>query len=143
MAKIPAQLHQHINDALYPDTPLVGTVDADGYPRISYRGSTCVFDDDTIAFWDRGTGGVPKSIDDGAKVAVLFQKPELRESLLPMAGTARFYGIASVYYDGPIREQVWEKILEEERERDPDKNGFAVLVRVERAEDLVGDPLAL
>ena len=50
MAKIPRGLHEHINQALFPNTPLIGTVGKDGFPRISLRGSTCVYDDDTIAF---------------------------------------------------------------------------------------------
>ena len=46
MAKIPHALEQHINDALAPNTPLIGSVDRDGYPRISLRGSTCAYDDE-------------------------------------------------------------------------------------------------
>ena len=143
MAKIPKALHEHIDAALSLDTPLVGTIDADGYPRISLRGSTCVFDDETLAFWDRGSGGVNESIADGAKVTVLYRKPELRESLLPMGGVARFFGTATVHRDGPVRQQVWDKILEAERNRDPEQKGFAVLVEVERAENLRGEPLVL
>ncbi len=140
MAKIPTALQPHINDALWPDTPLLGTVDGDGYPRISLRGSTCVFDDETIAFWERSRGGV-SDIADGDKIMVFYQKTELRESLLPFAGVARFFGTATVYKDGPVREKVWDRILQVERERDPERNGFAVLVKVERAEDLRGAPL--
>ncbi|WP_428098919.1 hypothetical protein [Candidatus Rariloculus sp.] len=140
MAKILTALHAHINDALWPDTPLVGTVDADGYPRISLRGSTCVFDDETLAFWERSRGGV-SDIADGDKIMVFYQKAELRQSLLPIAGVARFFGTATVYKDGPLRDQVWNKILQAERDRDPERKGFAVLVKVERAEDLRGGPL--
>lgn len=141
MAKIPTALHRHINDALFPHTPLIGSVDADGYPRVSMRGSTCVFDDETIAFWQRSSGRVSESVEDGDKLSVFFQKPELRESLLPIAGVARFFGTATVYRDGPIRDRVWEIILPVERDRDPEKKGFAVLIKIERAENLRGDPL--
>jgi len=141
MTKIPTELHEHINDALFPETPMIGTVDADGYPRVSIRGSVCVFDDETIAIWERGLGGVNKNIRDGAKVNVYFQKYALTESLLPMAGVARFFGTATVHKDGPIRQQVWDMILAEERERDPEQKGYAILVNVERAEDLSCDPL--
>jgi hypothetical protein len=143
MAKIPRELHDHINAALFPNTPMIGTVDADGFPRISLRGSTCVYDDDTIAFWERSSGGVKQSIRDDAKICVFFQKPELRQSLLPIAGVARFFGTAKVYRDGPIRERVWEIILAAERDKDPERKGFAVLVKVERAEDLRGLPLTV
>ena len=143
MATIPKPLHQHINDALFPNTPMIGSVDRDGYPRISLRGSTCVYDDETIAFWERSSGGVRESIDNGSKLAVFFQKPELRESLLPIAGVARFFGTAEVHREGPVRDKVWEIILEAERKRDPERKGFAVLVKIERAEDLRGQPLQI
>ena len=141
MAKIPQALQQHINDALFPNTPLIGSVDRDGYPRISLRGSTCVYDDETIAFWERSFRSLNESIEDGAKISVFFQKPELRESVLPIAGVARFFGTASVHRSGPVRDRVWSIILEAERQKDPERKGFAVLIKVERAEDLRGQPL--
>jgi hypothetical protein len=36
---------------------------------------------------------------------------------------------------------VWERMVEPEKERDPDKLGRAVLIRIERAEDLRGHSL--
>jgi hypothetical protein len=142
MAKIPSALHEHINQALFPNTPMIGTVGRDGYPRISLRGSTCVYDDETIAFWERSMRGVDASVENGSKVCVFFQKAELRESVLPIAGVARFFGIAEIHREGPVRDRVWDKILQAERDRDPERRGYAVLVRVERAEDLAGHPLA-
>jgi hypothetical protein len=141
MAMIPRALHEHINATLFPNTPLVGSVDRDGYPRISLRGSTCVFDDTTLAFWERSSAGLKESIENCAKLTMFFQKPELRETLLPIAGVARFFGTAEVHRSGPVRDRVWEIILEAERQRDPERKGFAVLIRVERAEDLRGKPL--
>ena len=85
-------LHQHINDALFPNTPLVGSVDRDGYPRISMRGSTCVYDAETLAFWERSAAGLKESVENGAKLTVFFQKPELRQSVLPFPGVALFCG---------------------------------------------------
>jgi hypothetical protein len=38
---------------------------------------------------------------------------------------------------------VWRRLVPPEKDRDPDKKGFAVLIKVERAEDLDGQPLAL
>jgi hypothetical protein len=142
MAEIPLELHEHINEALIPNTPLIGTVDSDGYPRISLRGSTCVYDEETIAFWERSGRGAKENLEDGAKVSVFFQKPELRESILPIAGVARFFGTVTIHTQGEIRDAVWNKILPAERERDPEKNGFAVLIAVERAENLAGQPLS-
>ena len=40
-------------------------------------------------------------------------------------------------------DKVWERLVTPEKERDPHKKGYAVLIRVERAEDLDGQPLKL
>jgi hypothetical protein len=34
-------------------------------------------------------------------------------------------------------------LIQPEKDRDPEKKGFAVLVKIERAEDLSGKPLSL
>ena len=37
----------------------------------------------------------------------------------------------------------WRRLVQPEKDRDPDKKGFAVLIKIERAEDLNGAPLTL
>ncbi|HEY7038323.1 MAG TPA: hypothetical protein VID28_05700 [Methylomirabilota bacterium] len=75
---------------------------------------------------------------------MFFRKPPLRESgLLPRGGTARFYGTAAIHRSGPVYDEVWRRLVQPEKDRDPDRKGFAVLIRVERAEDLGGKPLDL
>jgi hypothetical protein len=103
-----------------------------------------VFDDDHIALWERGRGSTNATIQDGTKVTVFFRKPPLRESgMLPRGGIARFYGTAQVHRSGPIYDAVWERLIEPEKKSDPDKKGYAVLIKVDRAEDLGGNPLNL
>ena len=81
---------------------------------------------------------------DGTKVTVFFRKSPLRESgLLPRGGIARFYGTAKIYKSGPIYEEIWKRLIEPEKKSDPEKTGFGVLIKVERAEDLSGTPLAI
>ena len=71
-----------------------------------------------------------------------FRDPELRTSgVLPGGGIARFYGTAAIHTEGPVRDAVWERMIEPERKADPDKKGYAVLVAIERAEDLMHNPL--
>ena len=80
---------------------------------------------------------------DGTKVTVYFRKPQLRtDGILPKGGIARFYGTARLHKSGPVYEQVWTRLIQPEKDRDPDKKGFAVLIEVERAEELDGAPLA-
>src|SRR5262245_42853127 len=108
------------------------------------RGSTMGFDDDHLARWERGKGSTSGHLRDGTKVTVFFRKPALRESgLLPKGGIARFYGTATIHRAGAAYEHVWTRLVQPEKDRDPDKKGYAVLIAVERAEDLDGQPLTL
>ena len=144
MAKIPKVLHEHI-DTAFPATPcLVGTVLPNGFAQVSPRGSTMVFDDEHIALWERGKGSTNENLRDGTKVTVFLRKPALRESgLLPKGGIARFYGTAAIHRSGPAYEGVWQRLVQPEKDRDPEKKGYAVLIKVERAEDLDGKALDL
>jgi uncharacterized protein len=144
VARIPKALHEHINTAFPAHVCLVGTVLPSGFAQISPRGSTMVFDDEHLALWERGKGSTSEHLRDGTKVTVFLRKPALRESgLLPKGGIARFYGTAAIHRAGAAYEQVWTRLVQPEKDRDPDKKGYAVLIAVERAEDLDGQPLAL
>src|ERR671934_2783339 len=126
MAKIPKVLHEHINTAFPANVCLVATVLPNGFAQVSPRGSTMVYDDDNLALWERGKGSTNANLQDGAKVTVFFRKPPLREAgLLPKGGLARFYGTAKLYKSGAVYEEVWERLVQPEKERDPQKKGFA------------------
>ena len=144
MAKIPAILQPHINTAFPANVCLVGSVLPNGYAQVSPRGSTMAFDDTHIGLWERGKGSTTDNLGDGTPLTVYFRKPQLREEgILPKGGIARFYGRARIYRSGPIYEEVWRRLVQSEKDRDPQKSGFAVLIEVERAEDLDGQPLRL
>jgi len=144
VATIPKVLHEHINTAFPANVCLVATVLPSGFAQVTPRGSTMVFDDDHIGLWERGKGSTTTNLKDGSKVTVFFRKPALREAgILPKGGLARFYGTARILKSGPEYEEVWRRLVQPEKERDPDKKGFAVLIKVERAEDLDGQPLPL
>src|SRR6266446_5667115 len=143
MARIPKILHQQINTAVLTDNVcLIATVLPDGFAQVTPRGSTMVFDDEHIALWERGRGSTTENLSDGSKVTIFFRKSSLRgEGILPLGGIARFYGTAAIHKSGPVYEEVWNRLLQLEKERDPEKKGFAVLIKIERAEDLLGQPL--
>ena len=144
MPKIPKALQSHINAAFPNDVCLVGTVLPSGYVQITPRGSALVFDDGHFSLWERGKGSTAENLADGTKVTIYFRKPQLRaDGILPKGGIARFYGVAQVFKAGPIYEEVWTRLIHPEKDRDPDKKGFAVLIEVERAEELDGTPLKL
>lgn len=144
MATIPKTLQPHINTAFPENVCLVGSVLPDGFAQITPRGSTMVYDDEHIALWERGKGSTTGNLHDGSKMTVYFRKPQLRaDGVLPKGGIARFYGIATIHKSGAAYEEVWRRLVQPEKDRDPDKKGFAVLIKVTQAEDLDGAPLTL
>jgi hypothetical protein len=83
-------------------------------------------------------------LKDETKITVFFRKPQLRETgVLPKGGIARFYGVATLHKSGPIYDEIWNRLIQPEKDRDPEKKGFGVLIKIERAEDLEGAPLDL
>ena len=144
MATIPKTLQPHINGAFPDRVCLEATVLPSGFAQVTPRGSTMVFDDTHLALWERGKGSTNASLADGSKVTVYFRKPQLRaDGVLPKGGIARFYGTAKIVRSGAQYEEVWRRLVQPEKDRDPEKKGFAVLISVERAEDLDGMALTL
>ena len=144
MARIPKTLQPHIDTAFPANVCLVGSALPDGFAQITPRGGTMVYDDEHIALWERGKGSTSANMTDGSPLTVYFRKPQLREEgILPKGGIARFYGHAKIYKSGPVYDEVWRRLVPPEKERDPEKKGYAVLIAVERAEDLAGQPLNL
>ena len=142
MAKIPKILQPHIDTAFPANVCLVASVLPNGFAQVTPRGSTMVLDDQHLALWERGKGSTNANLENGTKVTVFLRKPALRESgLLPKGGIARFYGTAEIHKSGPVYEEIWTRLVQPEKDRDPEKKGFGVRIKVERAEDLDGQPL--
>ncbi|MBT3990947.1 MAG: hypothetical protein HN884_01875 [Rhodospirillaceae bacterium] len=146
MGLVPDWLVDGINTAFPKNVCLVGIALPDGYAQISPRGSVVVYDENTLAIWNRGGGTTAESGSDGSKMTVYFRNSEFGarggNGLLPAGGIARFYGTAEVHKeDGDVREKVWTTMHPKERENDPDKAGHAVLIHLERAEQLNHKPL--
>lgn len=142
MAKIPTILQGPINGA-YPDNVVqIATVLPNGFAQITLRGSVVVLDDEHFGMWERGRGSTNENLTDGTKVTLFYRNMALREQL-PRGGVARFYGTAEVHKSGETYDRIWNEMIEVERERDPDKAGYAILIKCERAEDFTGAPLEL
>jgi len=147
MGLVPDWLVEGINAAFPKNVCLVGVALEDGYAQISPRGSVVVYDENTLGIWNRGGGTTTETIHDGTKITVYFRNSEFGarggNGLLPAGGIARFYGSAEVHLeDDEAREKVWTDMHEKERENDPDKGGHAILIRLERAEQLNHKPLS-
>jgi hypothetical protein len=142
MGAIPKKIQPHIDAAFPQHVCLVGSVQPDGYAQITPRGSTQVYDDDHISLWERGRGSTTGATADGTRLMIYYSNYALmQEGVLPIAGIARLYGRAEVHKSGPIYDRVWERLIQPEKDRDPEKKGWAVLIKIERAEDLLGQLL--
>ena len=142
MAPIPKWIQPHINAAFPDHVCLIGVALGDGYAQIAPRGSTQIFDDHHISLWERGRGAATAHLVEGKKVTVYYANDALRQSgELPIGGIARFYGTAHAHKSGPLYEEVWKRLIEPEKKWDPERKGWAVLIKIERAEDLFGQPL--
>ena len=87
-------------------------------------------------------GNNDANLTDGTPVTIFMRKPALREAgILPKGGILRLYGRAKIHKSGAVYEGVWNRLIEAEKKGDPDKKGYAVLIKIERAEDLAGQPV--
>jgi hypothetical protein len=132
MADDPIQLNDHIrelvNGALMGGYPmLLATVNAQGMPRLSFRGSLSVFSDTQLGFWARnGEGETMEAIAANPNVAMMLRKPDTR-AMLQFTGRARIA-------EGAERDQVYNSAPEFERRADPEKKGVGVVVDLDRVE---------
>src|SRR5204863_226038 len=78
-----------------------------------------------LAYWDRSRRGQLEALGDNPRVCVFYRDPARRVSY-------RFYGQATVHADGPVREQVMARTVQAELDRDPERQGVAIVIRVDR-----------
>ena len=113
---------------------LVGTASKDGEPQISPKGSVMVFDRESLAYWERSKRSALDNVAENPHVVIYFNNQAERVRW-------RFHGKAIVYEDGPIRQEVMDRCVQAELDRDPDRLGVAVLVKVDRITELSGNVL--
>lgn len=135
---IPQKIQPHIDSAFPGHFMTIGTVMPDGFVQISPRGSVQVYDQDHLSTWERGTGRTQAAIRDGSKATFFYANFELAAQGI---GFIRLYGTATVHKNGPVYDKVWERLIEPEKKQDPEQKGFAVVFKIERVEDLRGNPI--
>src|SRR5919109_1881167 len=108
MIKLIDQMRELVNNALANGCPCVlATASADGEPDIGYKGSMMVFDDESLAYWERTRRQHLKNVKENPKVVVLFRDAKTRVGL-------RFHGTASVHEEGALRDQVMARTVKDE-----------------------------
>jgi len=98
----------------------------DGQPDVALKGSLMVWDADHLAWWERGRAETEAAVRANPKVAVLVR------NVMRDRRALRFYGEARIIEDPTMRERVWARVVQIEKDSDPDRQGVAVLMRVDR-----------
>ena len=114
---------------------LVGTASRDGEPQISPKGSVMAFNRDTLAYWERAKRSALHNVAENPRVVVYYYAHAADRVRW------RFHGRATVHEDGPVRQEVMERCVQAELDRDPERLGVAVLIRIDRITDLSGEVL--
>ena len=132
MIKLTDQMRKEIDPALANGCPcLVATISKDGFPNVGYKGSVMVFDDTSLAYWERTLQGTLANVEASPNVMILFRNPTTRAAW-------RFLGKATVHKDGARREQIMARTVQAELDRDPERKGYGVIVAVEKVLPLSG-----
>ncbi len=121
-----SDMAEYVDRAYADGVPcLVATASRDGAPDIAFKGSVMVWDKDHLAFWERARGTTLANLAENPRVAVVYRNAA--------AGKAwRFYGVAELHERGSLRDQIMARTISAELERDPERKGVGVLVRVDR-----------
>ena len=113
-----------VNNAYYNQQVCVIATNNGDEVDLAMKGSFMVWDQDHLAYWERGLNETLAAIRANPHVAVLVRP----KGAPPM----RFYGEAIEVKDPRQREAVYQRVIPEEQARDPEKKGIAVLIRVDR-----------
>ena len=135
MINLTDEMKQLINDSLANGMPcIVATASASGQPGVGYKGSMMAFDHESLAYWERVKRAAFEHVGENAQVVVMFRDTNQRKAW-------KFFGRAIIYSDGPIREEVMNRVVKAELDRDPDRLGLAVVIKIDRIITLGGELL--
>ena len=109
---------------------MIAYVDADGYPHMSYRGTTQVLGAQQLAVWARDpNGGLPNAVVERPRVTLFYRNPEVRQTFV-------FYGRARIATDDSTRTHVYEHSPEFEQGMDPERAGVAIVIELDRVDGI-------
>src|SRR5262245_40140905 len=123
MIELTDEMRKRLATALVDGWPVVAaSVHPDGRPKLSFYGSTQVYDRETLAIWVRNPeAGLLDRIRTNPHLAFLYRNGADRIFW-------QFEGRAAVNEDPAVNDAVYAASPAPERDRDPDRKGTAVLV---------------
>ena len=104
---------------------LVATASKDGSPNLAFKGSVMVWDKDHLAFWERAHGETEAHLNENPKIALVYRNREAGKNW-------RIWGDTTLLRGGEVREGIMARTFEPELDRDPERKGVAVLIRVNK-----------
>lgn len=121
------EMRESLASALADRLPVtVCYVDGDGQPQISFRGTTQVHSSDQLAIWARNpNGGLPNAIGEQPLLSLLYRNPEAQIGW-------QFQGRAHVDESEEARNAIFDASPEAEQNRDPEREGVAIVIDVDR-----------
>ena len=113
-----------VNKALEDGTPcLLATANQAGQPDIAIKGSMMIFDKEHFAWWERSLAEQILQVEENPHVVIFYRNGR---------NLMRVYGDATIHKEGPTREAIHDKTIDVEKQKDPEKKGYGVLVQVNR-----------
>jgi hypothetical protein len=135
MINLTDEMREFINHARDNGSPcIMATASPDGVPNAGYRGSILVYDDECLAYRERGQGAALRALEDSPKAIILF-----RDSASGVGWKLRC--TAELHRDGPVCRQVMDRLAEAGLIQDPQGEGCAVILRVDQVLTLFGEVL--
>lgn len=120
------EMRERIDHSLGEGQPvMVATASAAGVPDLVFKGSMMVFDSEHLAWWERALGTTLANLEENPNVCALYRNMATRTFW-------KFFGVAELHATGPVREAVMARTVQLELDRDPERKGIGVVVRVDR-----------
>lgn len=104
---------------------IFATAGKDGTPDIAFKGSAMVFDNEHVAYWERALGTTYRNLQENPGICLLYRNMATRT-------VWKMFGQAEVLTDGPVRQQVMDRTIQLELDRDPERKGAAVMIRIDK-----------
>ena len=116
---------------------LVATVGPLG-PNIAPKGSMIVYDDHTLAWWERSKKGVLDNLGHDKRVCIMYSNFKAQRDGILESGFIRFFGTVELHEQGPVHDKIFSLLLPREQTHVGADTGIGALVRIEKALDARG-----
>jgi hypothetical protein len=103
----------------------IASASKSGMPDISFKGSAFAWDKEHIAFWERSLGTTFRNLQENGQCCILYRNFAARQ-------VWKFFGVAEVHTSGELRQQVMDRAVEAEVNRDPERKGEGIIVRIDK-----------